>query len=158
MSYDSWDDSGRSNAGSGMGSALRAAAIFSIPIIVADFFNYYSAGTSLIVSGPILLLLYLGCGALAAYFAAGTGQGGVFAGTVAGFMLWGTSTLINVAVALLAGFFSFGGTLLLGVPYLCICGPFHLIAAGTAGALGAGLFTLFGGDMGRHDGDSEWGA
>jgi hypothetical protein len=142
---------------SGAKPALKAAAILAIPIIIADFLNYYSAGASLLVSMPALIILYLGCGALSAYFSTQSGQAHALIGAIAGFTLWGISTLINLAVAMLTGFFTLGVTLLVGVPYLCICGPFHLAGAGILGAMGAGLYVLFVGNRDETEDSSGWG-
>ena len=55
----------------GIHPVARAAIMFALPFIAVDFFNYYSAGTALVISGPILAIMYAACGALAAKFAAG---------------------------------------------------------------------------------------
>jgi len=132
---------------------LRAALLVSIPFIAADFFNYYSAGTALILSLPVLGLLFLGCGALAAKFAADDGRGDlVFAGATSAFILWLISLLVNGIIALIPGLISFGTTLLLGVPYICLCGPFQLIGGALMGTLGGWLYKLV---AGRSERD-EW--
>lgn len=120
---------------------LRAALVCAIPFVVADFLNYYSAGAALILSLPILAIIYLGCGVLAAKFATADGRADqVFVGAVAAFLLWGISLLINGVIALVSGAVTFGASLLLGLPYICICGPLQLIGGGLAGALGAWLY------------------
>ena len=53
---------------------IKADLILLLPFILADFFNYYSAGAALIISGPIMFLIYLGSGALCSYFALRQGR------------------------------------------------------------------------------------
>lgn len=145
------DDIIRTSGWSRLPPQLRAALLVSLPFLVADFFNYYSAGTALVLSLPILALLFLGCGTLAASFAAADGrQDLVFVGAMSAFILWSISLLINGIIALIPGILSFGTTVLLGVPYVCLCGPFQLIGGGFMGALGAWLYGFF---SGRRDDD-----
>lgn len=130
---------------------LRAALLVSVPFIAADFFNYYSAGAALALSLPILGLLFLAAGALAAKFAADDGRHDlVFVGATSAFLIWLISLLVNGVIALFSGLASFGATLLLGVPYICLCGPFQLIGGALVGALGGWLYKLI---AGRGDRD-----
>ncbi len=124
---------------------LRAAAIFALPFIIADFFNYYSAGTTLIFSLPVLSLLYAGCGALACKFAGANHSPAelLYLGAFAGLILWLVSTTVNTIIALIIGTMSFGTTFMLGLPFLCICAPIQLIGGGIMGALGGFFFSLF---------------
>ena len=132
---------------------LRAALLISVPFIAADFFNYYSAGTALILSLPVLALLFLGGGALAAKFAADDGRSDlVFVGATSALILWAISLLVNGIIALIPGLLSFGATFLVGLPYICICGPFQLIGGALVGALGAWLYKVIAG-RGQRD---EW--
>lgn len=120
---------------------FRAALLVSIPYIAADFFNYYSAGTALALSLPILALLFLAAGALAAKFATADGRHDmVFVGATSAFIIWAISLVINGVIALIPGLMSFGATLLLGLPYVCLCGPFQLIGGVLMGALGGQLY------------------
>lgn len=123
---------------------IKAALIFAVPFIIIDFFNYYTAGTASIVSLPVLLLLYTGCGALSAKFAHDQGYEQVFlAGALSGAFLWIISTVVNTIVAIIIGTFSLFTTLLLGIPYLCICAPVMLVGGGIAGGIGGFLFNFF---------------
>jgi len=125
---------------------LKSNLIFLLPFIFADFFNYYSAGVALIISGPIMLLLYLGSGAVSAYFALRQGRSTSelpAMGAVTGAGLWLGSTIVNTLIGLILGTASLGTTLLLGVPYLCLCAPFNLVGGAVAGAIGAWLYALF---------------
>lgn len=125
---------------------LKADLILLVPFIFADFFNYYSAGAALIISGPIMFVMYLGGGALSSHFALRqerTMSELPALGAITGAGLWLASTLVNVVIGLLLGTFSLGVTLLLGVPYLCLCAPFNLVGGALIGALGAWLYSLF---------------
>lgn len=146
------DDSPRSGWGR-FPPQLRAAILVSIPFIAADFFNYYSAGAALALSLPILALLFLGCGVLAAKLAADDGRSDLaFVGATSALILWLISLLVNGLIALIPGLISFGATLLVGLPYICICGPFQLVGGAVAGAFGGWLYQRF---AGRGDRD-EW--
>jgi hypothetical protein len=125
---------------------IKADLIFLLPFILADFFNYYSAGVALVVSGPVMFVFFLGSGALSAYFAVKQGrtmQELPPMGAVTGAGLWLVSTVINVVIGLFLGTVSLGTTLLLGLPYLCICAPFNLVGGAILGAAGAWLYSLF---------------
>jgi hypothetical protein len=131
---------------SGLHPSIRAALLFAIPFIVVDFFNYYSAGTALVLSLPVLAILYGACGALACKFAAGQGRTSsdfLWIGTVGGLALWLASTVVNTVISLIIGAASLGITLFLGIPYLCLCAPFQLIGGGLMGMLGGFLYGLF---------------
>ena len=145
-STDNSDTTYNKSTWDGLAPNIKANLILLLPFIFADFFNYYSAGAALIVSGPILLLIYLGGGALCAHFALQQGreaseQPGL--GAITGAGLWLGSTVVNTVIGLLLGTLSLGVTLLLGLPYLCLCAPVHLVGGALAGALGAWLYTLF---------------
>jgi hypothetical protein len=127
---------------------ILAALILAVPFMVIDFFNYYTAGTVLVFSGPILALIYIGCGALAAYLSGRRGHRStefVYTGATAGLSLWLASTIVNTVVSLVIGAASLGVTLLFGIPYLCLCAPFQLVLGGVLGMLGGFLYKKFGG-------------
>lgn len=129
---------------SGLDPAIKAALIFSIPFIITDFFNYYSAGTALVISCPLLFVFYLGCGALAGKFSSGEfSSPNLSVGAKAGAFLWLTSTLVNTVISLILGTASLGMTLLLGIPYLCLCAPFHAIFGALVGSLGCWVYIAF---------------
>jgi len=127
----------------GLPPPLRAVGVFCLPFVIVDAFNYYSAGAAQALSLPILLLLYAGCGALAAHLGRGRPGSDLRHGATAGLVLWLVSFIVNGLIALLAGVATLGTTLLLGVPYLCLCGPVHLVAGGLCGLFGAWLYGLF---------------
>ena len=141
----------------GMHPNVQAVLIFALPFIVVDFFNYYSAGTALALSTPILAILYAGCGALAGKFASARSESTpnfLVSGALAGLFLWLVSTLVNTIISLIVGAASLGATLLLGIPYLCLCAPVQLIGGGLMGALGGFIFSIF---YKRSNKDSELG-
>ena len=147
-------DFGRRSGWGRIPPQLRAALLCAIPFVVADFLNYYSAGAALVLSLPILGLIYLGCGALAAKFAAANGRNHrelLFVGALAALILWAISLVINGLIALVSGTVTFGASLLLGVPYICICGPVQLVGGGLVGALGAWLYRIIAGRRGGED-------
>jgi hypothetical protein len=141
----------------GLPSFVLAALIFALPFMIVDFFNYYSAGTALVLSTPVLAILYGACGALAGKLAAdqeGSTPNFLVIGATAGVILWLTSTVVNTIISLIIGAASLGTTLLLGIPYLCLCAPFQFIGGGLMGGLGGFIYSLF---YKRSNSDSEAG-
>ena len=123
----------------GLHPSLRAAIFVAIPFTIVDFFNYYSAGTALVLSLPLQIILYGGVGALAAKFASDAGRESSplpFTGALAGLALWLFSTVVNTVISLIIGASTLGATLILGIPYLCFCAPFQMVGGGLMGALG----------------------
>lgn len=141
---------------SGFSPTVRAAVFFAIPFIIADFFNYFSAGTALIITFPLLMIFYCGCGALAAKFSNESGAAGTpaYSGAIAGLWLWGVSLGVNTIIGLVLGTVTLGATLLLGLPYICICGPIQLIGGALLGAFGGFLYGMFGGKGAGPNNDS----
>lgn len=120
----------------------RAALVLLLPYTMVDAVHYYTAGTALVFSLPIILLIYLYCGVIAGRFAKKAGyeeERITQQGLMAGVTLWLISTIINALIAIFVGAASLGLTLVLGVPYLLLCGPVFLIASGLGGWLGANL-------------------
>lgn len=154
--YDDFPSSNTFGFFNNLSPSLRAAAIFAIPFIIADFFNYYSAGAALVLSLPILALIYAGCGALAAKYELGDGgyaSSALYTGAKAGLTLWLTSTIVNTLISLLIGAASLGTTLILGVPYLCLCAPLLLLGGGIMGALGGFIYEKISGNSSGIDND-----
>jgi hypothetical protein len=123
--------------------ASRAVILFTLPFALLDAIHYYTAGTGLLVTLPLLLVAYLACGSLAARIAAREGQEmSAFPriGASAGIKLWLASTLINTLVSLLLGFATLGGTLLSTAVYLCLFAPLHALGSVLIGWLGGGLY------------------
>lgn len=124
-------------------ASTKAALIFAVPFTIVDAVHYYTAGTALVVSLPLVILMYLSCGALAGKFAAaGSAAGSEMSriGAAAGAKLWLFSTVVNSVIGVVIGATSFGVTLFLGIPYLCLCAP--VLAAGgmILGTMGARLY------------------
>jgi len=126
--------------------ASRAAILFAIPFTVVDAIHYYTAGTTLIFSFPLLALIYLLCGGLAAkitYQEALDSDKLPAAGSSAGLRLWLTSTVINTIVVMILGFASLGVTLLGGAVYLCVFAPFHALGSAMVGWLGGWFYQQY---------------
>ena len=123
--------------------STRAAALLALPFALVDAVHYYTAGTAIVVSLPLLALLYLACGALAAHFSTrteGEGSEPKRTGFRAGITLWAFSTAINTLVSMVTGALSLGVTMLLGIPYLLLCGPVHALFGGLVALLGAAIY------------------
>lgn len=138
-----FDDSSFNHSIQKFSPSTRAALLFAIPFTVVDAIHYYTAGTAIILSFPILILFYLLCGALAAKFSFQDQQEGsnlTRAGSSAGVRLWLISTVANSLVAVILGFASIGITLLSGTAYLCLCAPLHAIGSAVVGGLGGWIY------------------
>jgi len=57
----------------------------------------------------------------------------------AGIKLWLISTVINALIAVIIGTASLGLTVLLGLPYMLLCGPVFLVGSGLGGWFGGWL-------------------
>ena len=81
----------------GLPPYVSAALMFAIPFMVVDFFNYYSAGTALVLSTPLLAIFYTACGAVAGKLAGDRDFSPNFllTGAFAGIILWLVSTVVN---------------------------------------------------------------
>lgn len=126
--------------------AGRAVIAFAIPFTVLDSVHYYTAGSALIFSFPIMMGIFAWCGGVAAKFASregGSGKNLSLAGRSAGLRLWLTSTIINTVVALLLGFPSFGATVISGAVFLCLLAPFYAVSGAVAGWLGGWLYQQY---------------
>ena len=126
--------------------ASRAVILFAIPFTLVDAIQYYTAGTALIFALPLLVLIYLLCGGLAARFAYQDLQetGNLpRAGRSAGVRLWLTSTVINTLVVILLGFASLGISILGGAAYLCLFAPLHALGSALAGWMGGWLYQQY---------------
>jgi hypothetical protein len=134
--------------------ASRAALLFSLPFAALDALHYLTAGSALVLSLPLVMLFYLGCGALAAKLALNQGQD--FSrlareGLSAGLRLFLLSTAINLVAGVLLGVASLGATLAGGLVYLCLVGPVHAIGSLLLGWAGAWLY----GQIARRSGDRQ---
>lgn len=123
--------------------ASRAAILFTIPFTILDAVHYFTAGSALIFSFPLVIAIYLLCGMLAANIARQEGQEYHELpknGKNAAFRLWIVSTAINLLISLLLGFTTFGIGFLGGLLYLCLLGPFHALGSAVIGWIGAWLY------------------
>jgi hypothetical protein len=136
---------------------VKSALIFAIPFTILDFFNYYTAGSALILSCWILAILYGACGFLAAKFAKGSDgmNQSIHNGLLAALLLWLFSTSVNTIIAIVIGAASVGATLILGFPYLCCVAPTQLIFSGLLGTLGGFIFDQISGNRTRRSSDSS---
>jgi hypothetical protein len=121
----------------------KAALIFAIPFTIVDAIHYYTAGTALVLSLPVVILIYLSCGFLAGRltFQENKDYSGLSKiGATAGMKLWMLSTIINLVIGIVIGVSSLGLTLLLGIPYLITCAPVLLIGGAILGYYGGSIF------------------
>lgn len=126
--------------------ASRAAILFALPFILVDAIHYYTAGAAIVFSFPLLVLIYLFCGAVAVRIALSEEMEKdrlPKIGRSAGLRLWLISTITNTVVAALLGFASLGGTLASGAFYLCLFAPFHALGSVLAGGLGGWLYQQY---------------
>jgi len=125
------------------GPVSRAVILFVIPFTLVDALHYYTAGSALVFSFPVLIVIYLLCGAQAAKFAQFDGEDPKpqpAIGRSAGFRLWLSSTIINTILAIILGVASFGFSLLGGAAYLCLFAPLHALGSALVGWLGAWIY------------------
>lgn len=126
--------------------ASRAVILFALPFTIVDAVHYYTAGAALIFSLPILLLIYLLCGALAAKFARASEPETLDlarTGRTAGVRLWLTSTIINTLLAVILGVASLGYTFLSGGVYVCLFAPLHALGSALTGWLGGWVYQQY---------------
>ena len=119
--------------------ASRAAILFTIPFTLVDAIHYYTAGTSLLLSFPLVVLIYLACGVVAARMATQdnpTADKLFRVGGMAGLRLWLTSTAINTLISVLLGFVSLGITIVGTILYLCFSAPLHALGSWLIGGIG----------------------
>lgn len=143
--YDFDDNPPRRGFGSGIPGPLRAALIVSVGLLILNGVTFLTAGTGAALSIPLLGLVYLGCGILAAKLdgEASVSRAPVTAGAMGGAALWVISFLTNLLLTLLLGAPSLGISLLVGIPYLCLCSPVELLLGGILGSFGGLIYGLF---------------
>ena len=125
--------------------ASRAVILFAIPFSVIDAIHYYTAGTALIFSFPLLIIVYLLCGAKAASitFQESPDTGNLASvGRSAGLRLWLTSTILNTIIAVIMVGVSLGMSIVGGAIYLCFA-PLHMIGSSLVGWLGGWLYQQY---------------
>jgi hypothetical protein len=123
--------------------SMRAALVFLVPFAIVDMAHYLTAGTALVISFPFLCLFFLLCGMLAIRKNLTVDPVGTKAfrtGAAAGALLWFLSTAINSIISILVGSTSLGLTLVLGIPYMLLCGPALLTAGALLGGIGGSIY------------------
>ena len=126
--------------------AARGALVMALPYIAVDALHYYTAGAALVLSTPVLVVMYMFTGTLAARFAYRSGAPLAelpAVGARAGVLLWLISTVVNSVIAVLIGAASLGLTLVLGLPFLLICGPALMIGSAIGGGLGGWFYRSY---------------
>ncbi len=122
--------------------ASRAVIWFVLPFTLLDAVHYYTAGAAIVFSLPLLMLIYLLCGCIAARLACLEGaQQDSFprTGQTATIRLWLVSTMINTFLAFVLGLTTLGITIISGMFYLCLA-PIHLAGSALIGWLGGWLY------------------
>lgn len=116
---------------------LRSAIIVTVGLFALQIVNVLTVGIALLVSYPLLILIYIGNGALAGYFANQDGivetafHQGLLSGLVVGVLEW-------IIYGLLISVF---GVLTIGFGYVgliaCLCAPVDIIIAAGFSGLGS---------------------
>jgi len=116
---------------------LRAALIVTVGLLALQIVNVLTVGVALLISYPLLILIYIGNGALTGYFANQDGivdtafQQGLLSGLVLGVLEW-------IIYGLLISVF---GILTIGFGYVglvaCICAPVDILVAVGFSGLGS---------------------
>lgn len=143
--YDFDDNPRRGGFASGISGPLRAALFVSVGLLILNAITFLTAGTGAALSLPLLGLVYLSCGILAARLDADaeSNRSAVTAGAMGGAVLWVISFLTNLVLTLLLGAPSLGISLLVGIPYLCLCSPVELLLGAILGSFGGLIYGLF---------------
>lgn len=116
--------------------AVRSAMLMWAFLLVIALLNSFTAGTSLLFSYPIQLMLYVGNGYLAGRFALNDGRHSselVRIGAVAGFIAWILPPVYYIVLGLMPS----GLGNLMGLGALFLCGSIDLAIHATCSAFGA---------------------
>lgn len=143
-----YDNYGTDDSGgwfSRLPAPVRAALAVAIGLLILNVITFITAGSGAAISLPLQALVYLGSGVLGARFGADDhdGREPIVNGALAGLTLWGFSFLIDIVLTLLLSVPSLGISLVVGVPYLCLCGPTELVGGTIIGSFGGFLYSLF---------------
>ena len=71
------------------------------------------------------------------------GRAPVVNGALTGITLWGFSILFDILLTIILSAPSLGISLVVGVPYLCLCGPTELFIGAILGSFGGLLYGFF---------------
>ncbi len=121
---------------------IRSAVILWVFLLVVALVNSLTGGASVVFCYPVQLLLYVGNGALAGFFAVGSGyrvEELAQVGAVAGLVAWLLPTLYYVVFGLILGLVTLGAGLF-GVAAWLLCGPVDLAVQAVCGAFGGWLY------------------
>jgi hypothetical protein len=124
---------------------IRSAVILWAFLIGIAMLNSFTGGTSVVFCYPVQLLLYVGNGALAGYFALNSGYHTTDLpriGAIAGLVAWVLPALFYLVFGFILGLVTLGIGFL-GVATWMLCGPVDLAIQVTCGALGAWLYGHF---------------
>jgi len=128
---------------------IRSALIISIFVVVAQLINAFTFGASFLIMSPIMGILYIINGILAAkyYFndrfnrvRRGRGTDAVKQGTLAGFSQSIISWVIYGLLGFILGLVTFGAGWGVGVAGCLICGPADMLVGIGLSSFGAWLF------------------
>ena len=125
-------------------------------MIVLNVITYITAGGGVVVSLPLLIIVYLACGALAAKLNADENgaQSPTAAGAMSGLILAGAALIVNLVLTLILGAVTVGIGLLASIPSLCLCGPVQVVGGALLAAIGGFLYGMFAG--GGKSSDYNW--
>jgi hypothetical protein len=127
---------------------IRSAVLLWAFLIGIAVLNSFTGGTSVVFCYPVQLLLYVGNGALASYFALNSGYHTAAlprVGAIAGLVAWVLPALFYLVFGFILGLVTFGIGFV-GVATWVLCGPVDLAIQVTCGALGAWLYGHFTGE------------
>lgn len=130
----------------GLHPGVKSALIFWILLLAIALLNSFTGGTSLVFCYPVQVLLYAANGALAAYFALGSGRQTSDLpkiGAIAGLVAWVMPAVYYLIFGLLLGVVTLGVGWLVGAAGWLLCGPIDLSIHALFAALGAWLYGRF---------------
>lgn len=143
--YYGYPDESRRGFWDNLHPSIKAAVIVWLGVLVLQIVNVVTVGLSLVVSYPVQLLIYVGNGALAAYFA----DEGSYAqsdlvrtGAVAGAGLIVLTWIVYVVRIFILGVATLGVGRT-GLLSCVICGPADVVVSVLCGILGAWLVKQF---------------
>ena len=127
---------------------VRSALIFWVFLLAAALIHGLTGSVSLAICYPVQVLLYVGNGALAGYFAMNSGYAVSDlprVGAIAGLVAWVLPALFYLIFGAILGVVTLGLGFL-GIVAWVLCGPVDLAIQAVCGALGAWLYGRFSSD------------
>ncbi len=125
--------------------AVRSAVLTWVVLTASPIIVAATGGATVALCFPLHVLVYIATGALAAYFALGSGypvERLPRIGATAGAIGWILPALIAIIASVLG--IAAWGVGILGIAAWVLCGPLSLAAQVVCGALGAWLYGRFG--------------